>query len=190
MWRTIPSQICAVCTYPDGLDIITPFRISILGEALAWSEGRTILMLDIEAGVPVAGVLDAIWRHNAAGGGIVMAMSLAQALDVYLHAPDLVIAVPAANGDELKAVLSSRLDTTRLIVLGGLAEVNPEVVELAHKHRMRVVLGNVGLIDCRALQGGVAVYQPLVDRDVDMFVTDRVPLASEAVAPYRTDSGR
>lgn len=174
----------------DELGIITPFPIPTLDEVLAWSAGRTILMLDIKADIPIAGVLEAIQRHDASGRVIVMATSLPQALDVYQNAPDLVIAVPAADREELEAVLASQLDTTRLIVLSGLAEVNPEVVELAHTHRMRVVLGTVGLIDRRALEGGIAVYQSLVDRGVDMFVTDNVKMTSEAVAPYLPDSGQ
>src|SRR5690606_6738056 len=44
---------------------LTTFRIPTLAEALAWSEARTVLMLDIKQGVPAVRVIDAIRRARA-----------------------------------------------------------------------------------------------------------------------------
>lgn len=172
----------------DALGALTPFRVPSLSEVLAWSEARTILMLDIKSGVPVPLVLDIVARHQAENRVIIMATNMAHALEIHRRNPAFMIAAPAGTPEELEALLARGIDPTRLIALAGVTEVNPAIVAASHAHNIRVMLGTMGLVDERARSGGAAVYQALFDRGIDIIVTDAVPLASSAA--HATVRGR
>ena len=169
----------------DGFGVITPFRIPTLDEALAWSKGRAVLALDIKNEVPPAAVVQAVRRMKAGNRVVLITYTLADAQRIHRLAPDLMISASAETQTEAQALLDSGIDHTRLIVFTGVGEVKPEVIDLLHRHDIRVMLGTFGLIDERAREGGVAVYQALIDRGVDVLATDMVPLAAEAVEAYR-----
>lgn len=165
----------------DAFGVVTPFRAPSLNEVLAWSEGRTILMLDIKSGVPLPLVLDFVARHRAENRVIIMATDMAHAMDIHRRSPAVMIAAPAGTPEELEVLLARGIDPARLIVLAGVTEVKPAIVAASHAHNIRVMLGTIGLVDERAQSGGVAVYQALFDRGIDIIVTDATPLASTAV---------
>lgn len=164
----------------DAFGALTPFRVPSLGEVLAWAEGRTILMLDVKSGVPLPLVLDFVAHRQAENRVIIMASDMAHALEIHRRYPAFMIAAPAGTPEELDVLLARGIDPTRLIVLAGVTEVNPEIVAASHVHNIRVMLGTMGIVDERAQTGGVAVYQALFDRGIDIIVTDAVPLASTA----------
>lgn len=170
----------------DGLGGITPFRIPTLDEALAWSRGRAVLTLDVKDDVPPAAVVRAVRRMKAENQVVLITYTLAAAQHFHRLAPDLMISASVETPAEAQALLDSGIDHARLIVFTGVGEVKPEVIDLLHRHDIRAMLGTFGLIDERAREGGVAVYQALIERGIDVIATDTVPLAAEAVEAYRT----
>lgn len=168
----------------DNTNIITPFRIPTVDEALAWAEGRTILTLDVKADVPSQRVLAAIERADAYNRAIVIVYSLQDALRYHALAPQLMLSVSVDTLADVEALLSSDLDTTRLIAFTGVGEVKPDVIARLHQHNIRAMLGTFGLIDERAQRGGSEVFTALLHQNIDVIATDVVPLAAQAVNHY------
>ncbi len=168
----------------DENDVITPFRIPTLDEVLAWAQGRAVLTLDVKSDVPPTAIVQAVQRLNAENRVVLIAYTLDAVLRYHQLAPDIMISASVATTAEVQALLNSGIDTTRLIAFTGVGEVKPEVIDLLHTHNIRAILGTFGLIDDRAREGGVAVYQALIERGIDVIATDNVPLASKAIEAY------
>jgi len=169
----------------DHLRVITPFKIPTLSEILAWSEERAILMLDIKNSAPLEKVVAMVDAYSAEGRVVFMAPSLQRAREIHKLNPHLSIGIIVQNVDDLEHVLTSSIPPSRLTVLSVDATVEPELIDLAHAHDMRIAVGTVGLVDERARNAGVSVYQALLDRGIDALLTDEVALASHAISPYQ-----
>ena len=170
----------------DGFGVITPFRIPTLDEVLAWSRGRAVLTLDVKNDVPSPAIVRAVRRMKAENRVVLITYTLAAAQRFHRLAPDLMISATAETPADVQALLDSNIDGSRLIVFTGVGEVKPEVIAPLHQHGIRAMLGTFGLVDERAREGGIAVYQALIERGIDVIATDTVPLAAEAVEAYRT----
>ena len=169
----------------DGLGVITPFRVPTLDEALAWARERAVLVLDIKEGVSYLAIAEAILRHDAQDRTIVVTRTLSEVLELRRLAPEVMISADIHTTRDLEDLLESGVDATRLVAFTGVGEPNPEVIDLAHAHGIRVILGTFGLVDERAMAAGANVYRSLIDRGVDIIASDAVALASEAVEAYQ-----
>jgi glycerophosphoryl diester phosphodiesterase len=174
----------------DAGNVVTPFRIPTLDEALAWAEGRAVLMLDVKPDVPPERVVEALQRHQAAGRAVVVVYSIADLQRYHRLLPDLVFSVPAETPDAVEALRNSGVPTTRMIAFTGVGEVQPGVVERLHALNIRAIAGTFGLIDERAERGGPEVYHTLLTQGVDVLATDRVALALQAVDGFAPPGAR
>ncbi|MEM1054467.1 MAG: glycerophosphodiester phosphodiesterase family protein [Bacteroidota bacterium] len=171
----------------DEEGTITSYRVPTLAEALAWAEGRAVLMLDVKRGVPMADVMAEV---RAMGGGDQAALivyTLEAALEAARLAPEMMISVSATSAQEAREVLASDLAPDQLIAFGGVGRFDAEAIRLLHGAGIRVQVGTFGETD-RAAQapGGWAVYTPFLEAGVDVLATDNVPVAAIATrAPRR-----
>lgn len=168
----------------DPMNVITPFRMPTLAEALAWAEGRAVLQLDVKRGVPPEAVVASLRRHDAANRAIVITYTLDDLLRYHRLAPDLVLSATAESAEEVEAILASGVDPSRLIVFTGVGTLRPAVIDRLHAHNIRAILGTFGAIDERAARVGPEVFQALLDQGVDVLATDNVRVAARAVQVY------
>lgn len=168
---------------PEGT--VTPHRIPTLAEALAWAEGRAVLLLDVKPGVPPEAVVAAVRAAGAEGRAVVIAYTLDDLL-VYHHlAPDLVYSASARTPDEAEALLAAPVDPVRLIAFAGVGAVDPAVAARLHAAGLRVQVGTFGEVDTAAAVLGPDAYRPLLDAGADVLATDSVPVAALAARPAR-----
>ena len=168
----------------DAYGAITPFRVPTLEEALTWSRGRAILLLDVLDTRYLELVLDAVRMYEAQGRVVVMTHSVMDALHVGARAPGVTIAARVEDLAEVNAVLAAGIDPSRLVVFGEWSEFPAEIAELAHRHDIRVMLATYGETDARARSAGAAVYHALLERGAGILLTDEVALASRAADTF------
>jgi glycerophosphoryl diester phosphodiesterase len=162
----------------DPTGAVTPHRIPTLAEALAWAEGRTVLILDPE-GVLREALIAAI-REAGAGDRVVIAT----------HSPEDVLAYPQLAG-ELVYSFVARPQNEVLIGLPATGPprriafvdaVDPGLVARLHGVGIRV---RAAAPDAARL--GPETYRPLLDAGVDVLVTGDVPSAALAVRSLTAD---
>ena len=100
--------------------------------------------------------------------------------------PDVVLSASVSTVEEVRRLLESPLDPSRLVAfIGvGIEELDPAVVERLRERGIRATLGTFGALDERARRAGPEVYGPLLDGGIGVLATDLVPVAAEAVATY------
>ena len=168
----------------DAYGAITPFRVPTLEEALTWSRGRAILLLDVLDTRYLELVLDAVRVHESEGHVVVITHSVMDALHVGARAPEVTIAAQIGDLAELNAILAAGVEPSRLVAFGVSGEIPAEVRELAARHDIRVMIATYGETDERARTAGAAVYHALLERGTGILLTDEVSLASRAAASF------
>ncbi|MEM1116651.1 MAG: glycerophosphodiester phosphodiesterase family protein [Bacteroidota bacterium] len=164
---------------PDSL--VTSFRVPTLAEAMAWAEGRAVLLLDAKRDVPRDELVAAIRAARAEDQVAVITYSLDQAEQLHALAPDLVLSVTAETPDAVDALLASGIPTDRMIGWTGVGVPDPEAVARFHAAGVRAQAGAFGAIDAAATAAMRAEpYLPLLDTGADVISTDNVPMAAIA----------
>lgn len=181
--RTLAELRTLYLLDPEGT--VTHHRIPTLAEALAWAEGRAILMLDVKEDVPPEAVVAAIREADAEDQTIVIVYALADLRAYHALAPDLVYSAAATTPAEVEALLAAPVDTGRLVAFAGVGTVDPVVVARLHEAGIRVQAGTFGATDEAAARLGAAAYRPLLDAGADVLATDDVPAAARAVRRRR-----
>lgn len=163
----------------------TPHRIPTLAEALAWAEGRAVLLLDVKRDVPPEEVVAEIRRARAENRVVVIVYSLEALLAYTALAPELNYSAAVATPADADALLAAPVDRSRIIAWAGVGRADPDVVARMHAAGIRVQMGTFGALD-RAAQDpatpdGPSVYAPALQAGVDVLATDNVPGAAIAV---------
>ena len=158
---------------------VTNYRVPTLGEALAWADGRAVLMLDVKE-VPFETVLAEVRRLRAENRAAVIVYSLEDAQTVARIAPDVMISVTAETPEAAREHLRV-LDADRLIAFVGVGVPDPATVRVFHEAGVRTQAAAFGDMDAAALApGGWAAYAPLLASGADVIATDNVPAAAIA----------
>ena len=164
---------------PDS--VVTSFRVPTLAEALAWAEGRSVLLLDVKPDVPFGELIAAIRQAEAEDQAAVITYSLADAERLHALAPDLLISVMAETVADVEALLTSSVPPDRMIGWTGVGVPDPEVVARLHAVGVRAQAGAFGAIDQAATEAmRPAPYAPLLQSGADVIATDSVPMAATA----------
>jgi glycerophosphoryl diester phosphodiesterase len=161
---------------------VTPFRIPTLAEALAWAEGRAVLMLDVKESVPYARVVDAMRRAEAFNRAVVITYSVDDAEAVQERSPKVVVSAPAESPDEARDLLRS-LDRTRIVAFTGVGTLHDEVLGMLTDAGVRATVGTFGEWDAQARRDGPGVYRRLIEKGAGILATDLVPVATRASRP-------
>ena len=171
--------------------LVTSFRVPTLAEALAWAEGRAVLLLDVKRDVPVAELVAEIERLDAADQAAVIVYSLEDHLRLYALAPNLVVSSTAETLAAADALLAADVDLTRTIAWTGVGAPDPDVVAALHAAGIRAQAGAFGAIDDDARTGEpAAAYAPLLVPGADVIATDLIPAAALAARQANANAPR
>ncbi|HEX8299642.1 MAG TPA: glycerophosphodiester phosphodiesterase family protein, partial [Rubricoccaceae bacterium] len=170
----------------DIRGVMTSFRIPTLAEALAWAEGRAVILLDVKDDVPYPQLVAAVRAAGAENRVVVIVYSLDDHRAVAALAPDLNISATVLTTEDTDALLTSGVDLSRTIAFVGVAQADPAVVARLHAAGIRVQVGTFPLDATADAATNPAVYTPFLDAGVDVLSTDNVRSASEAIRMVRT----
>jgi glycerophosphoryl diester phosphodiesterase len=174
----------------DDFGELTPYRLPLLSEVLAWSKGRAPLTLDVKRGVPFERVVAAVRAAEAEDYAAIITYNLPDALTVHRLAPELMISVNIRNDDELQAYLDCGIPHDRLIAFTGLQQRSSEFYAALRRHGIPSIIGTMGNLDNKAKARGPHVYRELFLAGADIFATDWPREAWEALQPLREAGGR
>ena len=161
--------------------VVTPYRVPTLAEALAWAEGRAVLLLDVKRDVPAAELVAAIRQAGAADRVAVITYSLEDHARLAALAPELVVSATVETEEDLDALVASGLDLDRVIAWTGVGAPDPAVVAQLHALGVRAQAGAFGAIDNAARdQASPDPYRVLLDTGADVIASDRIALAGLA----------
>lgn len=178
--ETTFAQIRRLRLVTDG-GLVTSFRVPTLAEALAWADGRAVLLLDVKPDVPYAELVAAIRQADAADQAGVITYSLDDHERLAEIAPDLLVSATAETLADVEALVASGLDLSRVIAWTGVGVPDPAVIERLHDLRIRAQAGTFGDPDARALAAASpAPYVPFIEAGADVLSTDNVRLAALA----------
>lgn len=173
------EQVRALRLVADS--VVTSFRVPTLAEALAWADGRAVLLLDVKPDVPYEELVAAIRQHDAADRVAVITYSLADHQRLFALAPDLVVSATAETPAEVDALLSADIDPDRVIAWTGVGVPDPAVIQRLHAAGIRAQAGAFGAIDAAArATASPAPYAPILATGADVISTDVVPMAALA----------
>ncbi len=174
----------------DVRGALTSFRVPTLAEALAWAEGRAVIMLDSKGDVPYPEIVAAVRAARAENRVVVIVYSLAAHEAVTALAPDLNVSSSLDTPAEADALLAAgregRVDLSRTIAFAGVGRADPEVVARMHAAGVRVQVGTFPLDAAADAATDPAVYTPFLEAGIDVLATDNVRSASEAVRAFNT----
>ena len=161
--------------------LVTPFRVPTLEEALAWADGRAVLLLDVKPDVPYEVLVEALRDNRAADRVAVITYSLEDHERLFALAPDLVVSATAESLPDVEALLASSVDLSRVIAWTGVGVPDPAVVAALHAAGVRAQAGAFGAIDAAAdAASSPEPYGALLATGADVISTDEVPLAALA----------
>lgn len=159
----------------------TPFRIPTLAEALAWADGRAVLLLDVKRGVPFPDVVAAVRTARAENRVVVIVYTLEAHRALARLAPDLNVSANVASADDADALQASGLDLSRVIAFAGVGVPEPAAVARLRALGVRTQAGTFR-VDPQALaETDPALYQPFFDAGADVLSTDNIRGAAQAV---------
>ncbi len=164
----------------DGRGTMTSFRVPTLGEALAWSEGRAVLLLDVKPGASFERVVAAVRAAGAESRAVVIVYSLADHRAIAALAPELVVSTPAETMEQVDALLASGLDLSRAVAFAGVGVPDPAVVERLHGAGILVQAATFEMDVAALAAADPALYAPFFAAGVDVLATDNVPGAAIA----------
>jgi glycerophosphoryl diester phosphodiesterase len=168
----------------------TSFRVPTLAEALAWAEGRAVVMLDVKPDVPYPDLVAAVRAARAENRVVVIVYSLADHQALFRLAPDLNVAATVETPADADALFASGVDLSRTIGFVGVGRADPAVVDRLHGAGIRAQVATFPLDAAADSAAAPGVYTPFLQAGVDVLVTDNVRSASEAVRAYRLSQRR
>ena len=116
-------------TLVDNDGKATPYTIPALGDALAWSEGRTLLALDRKGETTYADLVAATRTHDAFGRVVFATYALDQAIEVASLAPQAMIVVPLPNANDPATLAEAGVDLRKVIAWTGTEVPDPDLYD-------------------------------------------------------------
>ena len=172
--RTLAEVRALRLVTPDTT--VTSFRVPTFAEALAWAEGRAVLLLDVKPEVGFAPVLAAVRQAGAEDRVVMIVYSLADLLTVQRLAPDLNVSATVETDDDVDALVASGADLSRVIAFGGVGVPDDGVVARLHQLGVRVQAGTFRRDDGATPE----TYSPFLEAGADVLSTDNVRAATIA----------
>ena len=166
--------------------VTTAYRIPTLAEALAWADGRAVLLLDVKRDVPPAELVAAIRQADAADRVAVITYSLEDHARLAALAPEISVSATVETPADLDALVASGLDLGRVIAWTGVGVPDAAAVARLHALGIRAQAGAFGAVDAAAHESASPLpYQSLLDAGADVIASDRVALAGLAARQAR-----
>ena len=159
--------------------------VPTLAQALAWSQGRAILQLDIKRGVPFPAVVEAVRRAGAQSRVIVIVYSIEDAALVHRLDPTLMLSVSIDDRADVEALLAQGVDLSRVIAFTGIRAPDPALYAALADYGIEVIFGTLGgadSFDTRfAASGDDSGYVDLQRQGVQIIATQRAAAAFDVL---------
>lgn len=159
----------------DGLE--TEFHIPTLGEALEWSEGRTMLALDRKGATAFEELVAATKAHDAFDRVLFATYSLDDAIRVHRLAPEAMIVAPLVGLEDAKTLEDAGVDLAQILHWGGTEVPTPSfyaaLADIGVESAFAPLGWWTGSWDSRiTILGDDTLYLPIT-RGVHLVATDR-----------------
>lgn len=162
---------------------ITTFQIPTLEEALIWGNGKAIFTLDAKNDIPYNLLSNTIIKTNAQPFTVVITYNAKQARALYKINPDLMISTSIKSTNDLTRLADFDIPDNRLVAFVGVKKPKKQLVELLHKHGIKIILATIGNLDQQAKSKGYQLYAEYIESGVDILSTDR-PLEAQKALDY------
>jgi glycerophosphoryl diester phosphodiesterase len=116
-------------TLVDNDGTTTPYTIPTLSDALAWSEGRTLLALDRKGDTTYADLVAATKAHDAFGRVVFATYALDQAIEVAGLAPEAMIVVPLPGASDPATLAQAWVDLRKVVAWSGTEVPDPALYD-------------------------------------------------------------
>lgn len=125
----------------------TAFHPTSLDRALAWSERRALLLLDMKPNTSEEAVVDAIRRHNAQERAGVIVYSLDQAVRFHTLDPNVTIFFPVARDSDIDALQARGVALDNIVAWAGIGIAQPHLWASLRARGLPVAFGALFYID-------------------------------------------
>lgn len=156
---------------PDGKT--TGFRIPRFDSVLVWSEGRTILAVDIKRSVPIPLVVQMIGKYNASDRVTVITYRPEDGVMIHRLNPDLHLSVTIRNQDEWDLFRQTNLPFGQVMAFTGLAEPPSEVVDTLHQYGIATILATFRSGDLFKPAQQDTFYKRILKKGYRIIATDQ-----------------
>jgi len=158
---------------------LTPYQMPTLDEAMQWTRGKTILVLDMKQ-VPVNDVVAKIEQHRAEPYVMLMAYTAAEARQCHTLNPDIMMEIMVGDRRRFDEFDATGVPWSNVIAfVGHSPPQDPNLCRLIHARGASTMAGTSRNIDRRFLDGQVTDietlrpdYQALLTMGVDIIETD------------------
>ncbi len=162
---------------------ITNFKIPTLEEALLWGNNKVVYTLDIKEGVPYPLLSSIIDKTNAKPYVVVITYNARQARELYNINPDFVLSVSIESEADFRRITEVGIPDNKLVAFVGTSVPDNHLIDLLHRHGIKVILGTMGNLDNRAQKNGHQVYAEYIDNGADILSTN-YPLEAKKALDY------
>lgn len=156
-------------------------RIPSLEEALAWAEGRAVLMLDIKRDVDPEVLIPILKATNAENRSILIVYNFDDLFFYHDQLPHIAISAPIRNRQDLQRVIDGGFPLRQLVAWLGVGNFDPELVRELNGRGIRTSMGTFRQIDGQAQSEGASVFRAFFDQGLGMVSTD-VPSVAAPLA--------
>jgi glycerophosphoryl diester phosphodiesterase len=150
----------------------TSYSIPSLREALAWSEGRAVLALDVKRGISFEKVVAEIQAQRAQSRVQVIVYNNADLMTVRRLDPTLCISASASSLEQVAELKALNLPPAQISVFTGVGRIRPDVIFAIRALGMRAAMGTFGDIDDRANRFGPSAFDPALSAGISVLATD------------------
>ncbi|MDF3078299.1 MAG: glycerophosphodiester phosphodiesterase family protein [Sphingobacteriaceae bacterium] len=168
---------------PEGN--VTNYRIPTLEEALRWSKGKAVFMLD-KKDVPLAMLADRIKKLNATSRVIISAYTLEEAKYHYSQNPDIMLEAFLKNEKEFAEYQSSGIPWENLFAYVSQPK-EKKFYDLLHANGVMAMVYTATVIEKQPVEKRLQDYKRAIEGGADLLLSDRVKEVAEVVYNLRTN---
>lgn len=163
----------------------SPYAPPRLADVLEWSEGRTVLLLDVKPSTNVAKVVAEVEAAGAQGRVMYLAYTVDQAQQTLEEAPMAMVAVPMLNRDYFERMKAAGLIGRHILAMVNVNSADPDLVREIAATGSIVISGSYAGADTpdalyeTTAQAGL--YQVMIGQGAQAIASNRPLAAAEAL---------
>lgn len=170
---------------------VTNFQIPTLDEALQWSKGKTILVIDAKD-VPMEIRVKKILENNAEAHALVIAYSMEDIKTAHRLSPKILMEVMMGKIENVKTMDDSGIPWKNMVgFIGHDLPVKQALIEELHQRGVMCIQGSSRNYDQQFIQGDISKqqliegYKEIVGKGVDIIEADLGIESGEAILIFQ-----